>query len=50
MTVKKFYFEKIKKGIKNAKFNYDFKSVGKVFKNLLKKGCKQNKYDEQKQK
>ncbi len=37
---KYFIFEKLKKGIKNAEFHADFKSVGKVFKSALKKDYK----------
>ncbi len=41
---KKFFCEN-KKGIKNATFQADFKSVEKVLQNAPKKSYKQNKFD-----
>ena len=46
MTSKKFFFEKIEKGVKNAEFHADFESVEKVVKKCTKKSYKQNKFDE----
>jgi hypothetical protein len=42
MTYKKFFFEKIKKGVKNAEFHADFESVEKVLKNVSKKVISKN--------
>ncbi len=45
MTFNKIFFWKNKKGIKNAEFHYDFKTIEKVFKKFTK-SYKQNKFDE----
>jgi hypothetical protein len=37
MTLKKIFFGKIKKGVKNAEFHADFESVEKVVKKCTKK-------------
>jgi len=46
MTLKKFFFEKIIKGVKNAEFHADFNPLKKLFKNAPKKSYKQSKLNE----
>ena len=44
--LKKFFWTKIEKGVKNAEFHADFESVEKVVKKCTQKSYKQNKFDE----